>query len=75
MVTLAAHIHEKCIELILSAFRLLILTNSSFCRWQRTYGIIAKKLVDMVGIPMAEMDVDYEEYCILKAMSLFQFGM
>ncbi|KAF8376390.1 hypothetical protein PRIPAC_82819 [Pristionchus pacificus] len=42
-------------------------------KWQRTYGIIAKKLVDMVGIPMAEMDVDYEEYCILKAMSLFQF--
>ncbi|GMR48697.1 hypothetical protein PMAYCL1PPCAC_18892 [Pristionchus mayeri] len=42
-------------------------------KWQRTYGVIARKLVEMVGMPMQEMDVDYEEYCILKAMSLFQF--
>ncbi|GMS96274.1 hypothetical protein PENTCL1PPCAC_18449, partial [Pristionchus entomophagus] len=42
-------------------------------KWQRTYGVISRKLVDMVGVPMQEMDVDYEEYCILKAMSLFQF--
>ncbi|GMT07940.1 hypothetical protein PENTCL1PPCAC_30114, partial [Pristionchus entomophagus] len=42
-------------------------------KWQQTYGVIARKLVEMVGKPMMEMDVDYEEYCILKAMSLFQF--
>ncbi|GMT25270.1 hypothetical protein PFISCL1PPCAC_16567, partial [Pristionchus fissidentatus] len=47
--------------------------NMMELKWQRTYGVLAKKLVEMVGIPMAEMDVDYEEYCILKTMSLFQF--
>ncbi|GMS81692.1 hypothetical protein PENTCL1PPCAC_3867, partial [Pristionchus entomophagus] len=42
-------------------------------KYQHTYGILAKKLVEMVGIPMREMDMDHDEYCLLKAIALFKF--
>ncbi|KAF8373492.1 nhr-46 [Pristionchus pacificus] len=41
-------------------------------KWLNTYGVLARKLVEMVGIPLRDLDVDFEEYCILKTMSLFQ---
>lgn len=46
----------------------------SHCRWRNTYGVLAQKLVDMVAIPLRNLDVDFEEYCILKTISLFQIG-
>ncbi|GMS81693.1 hypothetical protein PENTCL1PPCAC_3868, partial [Pristionchus entomophagus] len=42
-------------------------------QYQSTYGKLAKKLVDMVGIPIREMDLDWEEYSLLKAIAMFQF--
>ncbi|TMS37670.1 hypothetical protein L596_004555 [Steinernema carpocapsae] len=47
--------------------------NNWFClRWARTYGVICKKLVDMVAKPLKELDMDESEYCLTKTLSLFQ---
>uniref|UniRef100_A0A1I7Y756 Nuclear receptor domain-containing protein n=1 Tax=Steinernema glaseri TaxID=37863 RepID=A0A1I7Y756_9BILA len=41
-------------------------------KWARTYGVICKKLVDMVAKPLKELDVDETEYCLTKTLALFQ---
>ncbi|KHJ75567.1 hypothetical protein OESDEN_08841 [Oesophagostomum dentatum] len=43
-------------------------------RWVVSYGVVCKKLMDLVVKPMIELDMDEEEYCILKALGLFQQG-
>ncbi|KAK0398075.1 hypothetical protein QR680_002417 [Steinernema hermaphroditum] len=41
-------------------------------KWARTYGVICKKLVDMVAKPLKELDMDESEYCLTKTLALFQ---
>lgn len=44
-------------------------------RLERVYGVVARRIIDQVVIPMFEMHISFEEYCILKALALFQLGM
>lgn len=41
-------------------------------RWIASYGVVCKKLVDLIVKPMIELEMDEQEYCSLKAISLFQ---
>ncbi|KAK6749252.1 hypothetical protein RB195_001700 [Necator americanus] len=41
-------------------------------RWVASYGVVCKKLMDLIVKPMIELDMAEEEYCLLKALSLFQ---
>ncbi|VDO87643.1 unnamed protein product [Heligmosomoides polygyrus] len=40
--------------------------------WIASYGVVCKKLVDLIVKPMIELEMDEQEYCSLKAISLFQ---
>ncbi|VDL69993.1 unnamed protein product [Nippostrongylus brasiliensis] len=46
--------------------------NEMETQWIASYGVVCKKLVDLVVKPMIELEVDDEEYCLLKAILLFE---
>ncbi|WKY06429.1 hypothetical protein Q1695_006541 [Nippostrongylus brasiliensis] len=48
--------------------------NEMETQWIASYGVVCKKLVDLVVKPMIELEVDDEEYCLLKAILLFEKG-
>ncbi|PAV77988.1 hypothetical protein WR25_00883 [Diploscapter pachys] len=41
-------------------------------KWSGTYGMVAKRLIEMIVRPMCELQISEEEYCLLKTISLFQ---
>ncbi|CAD6199890.1 unnamed protein product [Caenorhabditis auriculariae] len=41
-------------------------------RWSSTYGIVCKKLIDLIVRVMIEIELTEEEYCLIKTISLFQ---
>ncbi|CAJ0936147.1 unnamed protein product, partial [Mesorhabditis belari] len=41
-------------------------------KWISTYGLLGRKAIDTVVKPMAELEIDEEEYCLLKTIALFQ---
>ncbi|CAB3406414.1 unnamed protein product [Caenorhabditis bovis] len=41
-------------------------------RWATTYGVVCKKLVDLIVRVMIELQMSEEEYCLIKTISLFQ---
>ncbi|CAI4227745.1 unnamed protein product [Auanema sp. JU1783] len=41
-------------------------------KWISVYGPVSQKLVEMTVKPMKEMQMSFEEYCLLKAITLFQ---
>lgn len=43
-------------------------------RWALTYGVVCKKLVDLIVKVMIELNISEEEYCLIKTVSLFQQG-
>ncbi|UMM27726.1 hypothetical protein L5515_010894 [Caenorhabditis briggsae] len=41
-------------------------------RWAQTYGVVCKKLIDLIVKVMIELQITEEEYCLIKTISLFQ---
>ncbi|EGT55958.1 hypothetical protein CAEBREN_16259 [Caenorhabditis brenneri] len=41
-------------------------------RWALTYGVVCKKLIDLIVKAMIELQISEEEYCLIKTVSLFQ---
>ncbi|CAI5449342.1 unnamed protein product [Caenorhabditis angaria] len=41
-------------------------------RWAQTYGVVCKKLMDLIVKVMIELQISEEEYCLIKTISLFQ---
>ncbi|CAI2351763.1 unnamed protein product [Caenorhabditis sp. 36 PRJEB53466] len=41
-------------------------------RWQLTYGVVCKKLIELIVKVMIELQMSEEEYCLIKTISLFQ---
>ncbi|CAJ0569007.1 unnamed protein product, partial [Mesorhabditis spiculigera] len=40
-------------------------------KWAATYGQLGKKIIESLVKPIAELDIDEEEYCLLKTIALF----
>ncbi|EFP06063.1 hypothetical protein CRE_30546 [Caenorhabditis remanei] len=41
-------------------------------RWALTYGVVCKKLIDLIVKVMIELQITEQEYCLIKTISLFQ---
>ncbi|CCD67373.1 Nuclear Hormone Receptor family [Caenorhabditis elegans] len=41
-------------------------------RWAQTYGVVCRKLIDLIVKAMIELQITEEEYCLIKTISLFQ---
>ena len=63
-----------CNQVLMQTNSLLERNNKDFCRWVNSYGIVARKLLDLIAKPMREMQMTFEEHCLVKAISLFQKG-
>lgn len=41
-------------------------------KWAEAYGPVGKSLIEMIVMPMREINITFQEYTILKAIALFQ---
>ena len=63
--------YDKLLSYVIFCFMSLLFVDY---RLERAYGIICRRIIDQVVIPMFEINLSFEEYCILKTMALFQLG-